>query len=312
MRRRTLWISVLLAASCTASPAPPATTPVAGTPSASSTAAAPVADPVPVGRPVLTAAPEFLELPGLPEVWPADLDYGDYTPYEHFSLFGRSEPGLPGFAAWCAERGLIDEPARYAQRDTWFAAGCMGPYLAYRGVAANSIELFVRTSITIGELVTQGPITLAHGTVEGEHWVNDSWGTFIFTPEGMLDLRGAFPSEEWGTFVASIESTDGFAAIRALHESDPPLEADMWWDVGFGTPRSTATGYAVPLEWTMHESCHACETPYSVRARLTFDDAGIFRALRFEGFCSIEGPQADPDLTDWGPDPLGLPVCAFL
>ncbi|MFM8999324.1 MAG: hypothetical protein ACKOKE_04560 [Actinomycetota bacterium] len=297
MRRKALALSMLLAAAACGGSA-------AQTPADLSTAPTEAVETAPIE---LTAEPRFLDLPSTPEVWPADLTEDDYTPYSYFYYGHRLQPGLPDFAEWCAERGLIDDPVLFLKRERWFDAVCMEPYLRSRSVPEATIALFVRTSIVIGAMTSVGPVSVGRGAVQDERYVNDAWGLFVFTPAGMLDLRDAFPSEELWAFWAAIEATDMFAEIRALHDADPPLEAQMWWDVGMDAPTATSEGYAVPLEWRMHEDCHACTTPYGIRSELRFDRSGEFEALVFDGFCwtgsTVEG---------WGPDPLGLPDCGLL
>lgn len=294
MRRNALALSLLLATSACGAPAVDAVSEPSVVPPERTTSASPV----------LTAEPRFVEVE-MPEVWPAELSEDDYTPYGYFYFGHRLQPGLPDFAQWCADRGLIEDPVLFLKRERWFDSACMESYLGSRGVGASTIDLFVRTSITISDLTVAGPIALAKGSVWEEYYVNDSWGSFIFTPDGMLDLRDAFPDEARWAFWADIEAIDTFAQIRALHDADPPLEAEMWWDVAMGAPAETPAGYVIPVEWLMHEFCHACTTPYGVRAELRFDRSGGFGSFAFDRFCvtAVEGFE------DWGPDPLGLPSC---
>lgn len=251
-----------------------------------------------------------MESSGTPAIWPSEVAHEDFTPYAYLASRPRSQSDLPDFVEWCTGRGLIEEPLAYVKSERWYDQLCMAPYLRFRGVPKTAIALFVRTSITLSEMSSAGPITVAHGAVESEYYVNDFWDDFIFTPEGMLDLRSAFSTEAREAFWDAIEATDLFSEIRALHFSDPPLEANMWWDVSVGKPTSVSSGYAVPMQWLMHEFCHACETPYGISARLRFDQAGIFQALEFEGFC-VDPGGLDAGL-GWGPDPLGLPECDLI
>lgn len=279
--------------------------------------------PPPIGEPTPYAeldSPELIPWTGEPPIWdlpPAEM--GDIATGVYTVINYRPRDAYEPVRDRCGEvewnQPLYDLVTGNPQLEE-----CLRPYLEERGVGASALDLFFTTGIVVFALQGEGPVWVARGQ-DYDMWGSSGFRvTFIFTPDGILDVAdhsSVISVEGWpslGRALDEAHSQPGMQAVRAADPTrGPEIEFQNYGETMYvAAPVRTEYGWSVPFAWEAR-SCHACSVPILGRFVIDFTAEGSVAGVRFVDLCYLVDfePQDDSESALVSEDRYGLPGCSL-